>query len=161
MILSRGFSELAGSWYTLPAAELTARRCTARCAAGARTLVLVPEDQPAFLQIVGRHLDSDPVTRERLDTILLHLARGVGNYFMPGIELHAIARIGEDFGDQSFELDQLFFSHGVLQIDRRLTWPVGAVGFGVGAAFAMQKGDALHPFSLGLGVSLDIGVRRT
>jgi hypothetical protein len=36
---------------------------------------------------------------------------------MPGIELHAIARIGEDFGHQSFELDQLFFSHGYLQID--------------------------------------------
>jgi hypothetical protein len=36
---------------------------------------------------------------------------------MPGIELHAIARIREDFGHQSFELDQLFFSHGYLQID--------------------------------------------
>ena len=114
----------------------------------------MPEDQPAFLQIVGRHLDGNPVTRERLDTILLHLARRVGDYFMPGIELHAIARIGEDFGDQSLELDQLCFSHGVLQIDRRLAWPVGAVGFGVGTAFAMQKGDALHPFSLGLSLCL-------
>jgi hypothetical protein len=31
------------------------------------------------------------------------------------IQLHAVAGIGEDFSDQSFELDQLFFSHIYLQ----------------------------------------------
>jgi len=38
---------------------------------------------------------------------------------LPGVELHAVTCVGEDFGHQSFELDQLFFSHGCLQIDRR------------------------------------------
>ena len=75
------------------------------------------EDQPALFEIVGRHLDRDPVAGQRLDAVLLHLAGGVGDDFVPGIELHAIARVGQDFGDQSLELDQLFFSHGSLQVE--------------------------------------------
>src|SRR5882757_1039688 len=35
-----------------------------------------------------------------------------------------------------------------LQIDRRLAWSLGAVGSGIRTAFAMQKGNPLHPFSL-------------
>src|SRR3954452_12549305 len=136
---------LAGSWYTSAAPELAALRRPAGTGR-AGPLVLVTEDQPALFQIIGRHLDGDPVAGERFDAILLHLARGVGNYFMPRVELHAIARVGEDFGHQSFELDQLFLSHGVLQNERRLTGSVRAVGFGVRPAFAMQKCDALHPF---------------
>src|ERR1019366_4759468 len=132
----------------LAAAELAARRCTTRGSA-ARTLVLVTEDEPAFFQVIGRHLDRHPVARQRLDPVLLHLAGGVGDDLVSGIELHAITCIGKDFGHQSFELDQLFFSHGYLQIDRRSALrPLGAVGSGIGTAFAMQKGDPLHPFGL-------------
>src|SRR5580704_14212904 len=131
----------------LPAPELAARRCTTRSAA-ARTLVLVAEDQPALLKVVGRHFDRHPIARQRLDPVLLHLAGGVGDDLVSCIELHAVARIGEDFGHQSFELDQLFFGHGYLQIDRRLAWSLGAVGSGIRSAFAMQKGNPLHPFSL-------------
>jgi hypothetical protein len=36
---------------------------------------------------------------------------------MPGIELNPIAGVGEDFSDQSFELDQFFFRHEGLQIE--------------------------------------------
>src|SRR5438874_12612408 len=43
------------TWGRLPAPELAPRRCTTRGSA-TRTLVLVPEDQPAFLQVIGRHL---------------------------------------------------------------------------------------------------------
>src|SRR5450756_447702 len=128
-----------------PAAELAARRCTTRSSA-ARTFVLVAEDQPAFFKIVGRHLDRHPIACQRLDPVLLHLARGVGHDLVSGIELHAVACVGEDFGHQSFELDQLFFSHGCLQIDRRSAWSLGTVGSGIRAAFAMQKGNPLHPF---------------
>ena len=102
----------------LPAAELTAARRRPTRGTGAWALVLVTEDQAALLQIVGRHLDRDPIACQRLDPVLLHLAGGVGNDLVSGVELHAVARIGEDFGDQSFELDQLFFSHGGLQVDR-------------------------------------------
>src|SRR5438046_1130288 len=75
----------------LSASELAARWCTARCAAAtAGTLVLVTEDQSALFQIVGRHLDRHPIARQRLDPVLLHLAGGVGDDLVPGIELHAI-----------------------------------------------------------------------
>src|SRR5450759_4879778 len=131
----------------LAAAELAARRCTTRGPA-ARTLVLVAEDEAAFFQVIGRHFDRHPITCQRLDPVLLHLARGVGNDLVSCIELHAITCIGEDFGHQSFELDQLFLSHVYLQVDRRLAWTLGAVGSGIRTAFAMQKGDPLHPFSL-------------
>src|SRR3954470_5294441 len=140
---------VASGW--LSAAELAAAlRCAARRSArAARTLILVTEDQPPLLQIVGRHLDRHSIACQRLDAVLLHLAGRVGDNFVAGIELHAVARIGKDFGHQSFELDQLFFSHGSLQVDRRLALgSLVAVGFGVGAAFAMQKGNPLHPVSL-------------
>src|SRR3984885_3568575 len=131
------------------ATELAARRCPTRGPpAATRTLVLVTEDEPALFQVVGRHLDRHPVARQRLDPVLFHLAGGVGDDLVSCIELHAVTCVGEDFSHQSFELDQLFFSHGYLQIDRRLAWPLGAVGSGIRTAFAMQKSDALHPFSL-------------
>src|SRR6266480_5344018 len=144
-------SPCAISWLRrsrLPAPELAARRPTTGRPA-TRTLVLVAEDQPALLQIVRRHLDRHPIACQRLDPVLFHLAGGVGDNFVSGIELHAVAGIREDFGHQSFELDQLFFSHGYLQIDRRLALrPLGAVGSGIRTAFAMQKSNPLHPFSL-------------
>src|SRR5579872_6059831 len=105
---------------SLSAAELAALWRATGCSAGrtwpgARAFVLVAEYQSALFQIIGRHLDGDPVARERLDPVLFHLAGGIGNDLVPRIELDAVARIGEDFGDQSFELNQLFFSHFYLQ----------------------------------------------
>src|ERR1700722_4970496 len=119
-----------------------------RTAPPARTLVFVAEDQSAFFQIIGRHFDRDPIARQGLDPVFLHLAGGIGNDLLPGVELAAVAGIGEDFGDQSFELDQLFFSHDYLQVDRRLAWPSSAVGLGVRTAFAIEKGDPLQSFGL-------------
>src|SRR5579872_199440 len=78
----------------------------------AGTLVLVTEDQAALLEVVRRHLDRDAVTRQRLDAVLLHLARGVGDDFVSGIELHPIPRVGKDLGHESFKLDQFFLGHG-------------------------------------------------
>ena len=103
------------------------------------------ENQPAFFQIIGRHFDRHPVTCQGLDPVLLHLACRVGNDLVPRVELDAVAGVGEDFGDQSFELDQLFFSHGCLQVDR-LARPLGSVGLGIRASLAMQKRDALQSF---------------
>jgi hypothetical protein len=104
----------------LSAAELAPARWSAtRCAAG--TLVLVPEDQATLFEIVGGHLDGDAIAGQRLDPVLFHLAGGIGNDFVPGIELHPIAGVRQDFGDQSFELDQFFFRHMVLQIEWRFT----------------------------------------
>src|ERR1700688_3492717 len=74
-------------------------------------LVLVAEDQPALLEVIRRHLDGDAVARERLDAVLLHLAGRIGDDHLSGVELDAIARVRQDFGDETFELDQLFFCH--------------------------------------------------
>src|SRR5262249_47177201 len=130
-------------------AKLAAALClAARRASGGRawTLVLVAEDQPALLEVVRRHLDGHAVAGQGLDAVLLHLARGVGDDLVTCIELYAVARIGQNFGDQSFELDQLFFSHGSLQIGRRL---VGfSVAFVVRSAFAVQKRHALQSVRL-------------
>src|SRR5258708_1206689 len=82
-----------GLWRS-PATELAARRCATRSAA-ARTFVLVTEDQPALLQVIGRHLDRHPIARQRLDPVLFHLAGGVGGELVSGIELHAVTRVGE------------------------------------------------------------------
>ena len=72
----------------------------------------------------------------------------------------SIACVGEDFGHQSFELDQLFFGHGYLQIDRGLALrPVGTVGLGIRTALAMQEGDALNAFAL-TGLALAALLRR-
>src|SRR5260221_12083481 len=115
-----------GLWRS-PATELAARRCATRSAA-ARTFVLVTEDQPALLQVIGRHLDRHPIARQRLDPVLFHLAGGVGDDLGSGIELHAVTSGGGGFGHQSFEREQLFFSHGSFPTDRRPAWALGAVG---------------------------------
>ena len=98
-------AELAAA---LPGTGWTARR--------AGTLVLVTENQPTLLEVIGRHLHRHAVSCQGLDAVLLHLAGGIGNDLVSGVELHAVAGIGEDFGDQSFELDQLLLSHEFLQV---------------------------------------------
>src|SRR5262245_49892941 len=139
-------------WSLPAAAELAAPLLTAalgRRACGSRPLVLVAEYQAALLEVVGRHLDGDAIAGQRLDAVLFHLACGVGDDLVTGIELHAIARVGKDFGDQSLELDQLFFGHGSLQVVGRLVLRTSvAVGFELRPAFAMQKGNPLYPVSL-------------
>src|SRR6185437_8212108 len=133
----------------LTAAELTARRSAPGSAASARTFILVAEDQTSLLQIVRRHLDRHPVAGQRLDPVLFHLAGSIGDDFMPGIELHTIAGIGKDFGDQSFELDQLFFSHGSSPDRLAVSGSLGTVRVIIRTAFAMQEGDALDAFCFG------------
>src|SRR5476649_2136418 len=127
--------------YDLEKGRLIFRHKDERPTGTGGTLVFVTENQPALLEVIGRHLDRHPVSGQRLDPVLLHFSGGVGHDLVACIELHAIAGVGQDFGDQSFELDQLFFSHGVLQIDRRLVWLLFAVGLMVRPAFAMQKGN--------------------
>jgi hypothetical protein len=135
----------------LPAPELTSG-WRAAWRSTALPFVLVTKDQPAFFQVVGRHLDRHPIARQRLDPVLLHLAGGVSDDLVSGIELDTVTRVGENFSDQSFELDQLFLSHVYLQIDRRLAWSLGAVGSGIRTALTMQEGHPLHPLRLAAGL---------
>src|SRR6478609_6075627 len=74
-----------------------------RTRAGRGALVLVPEDDSALVEVVGAHLDSDTIALDRLDAVLLHLAGRVGNHLVAVVELHAKARIGEDFRHRALE----------------------------------------------------------
>src|SRR5437764_13510401 len=96
-------SQNRGCFGGLPAPELTSWRCAAWSSA-ARTLVLVTENQPAFFQVIRRHFDRDPIAGQRLDPVLLHLARGVGDDLVSCVELHAVTCGGGDFRHQSFGL---------------------------------------------------------
>src|SRR5258708_8407312 len=90
----------------LPAAELAARRRAARsCAATAGTLVLVTEDEPAFFKIIGRHLDRHPISRQRLDAVLFHLAVVVGNGLLSRSTLHPLPATRNRSPRQSFHRD--------------------------------------------------------
>src|SRR5438128_684728 len=71
------------------APELVADRRRAR---RRRALVLVPEDDAALVEIVRRHLDRHPISRERLDAVLLHAPGRVGDDRVPVVELDAKAR---------------------------------------------------------------------
>src|ERR1700688_4418948 len=85
-----------------------------RAPADTGALVLVPEDEAALVEIIGRHLDRDAVAGESLDAVLLHLAGRIGDDDVSGIELNAVARVRQDFGNQAFELDELFLRHRLL-----------------------------------------------
>src|SRR6202521_672374 len=86
-----------------------AERLARRLAASRRgALVLVAEYQPALFEVVRRHLDGDAVARQCLDAVLLHFAGRVGDDHMPGVELHAIACVGQDLRHQTFEFNQFF-----------------------------------------------------
>src|SRR4051794_14408112 len=98
-------------WATGAASAAAELLALGRTPAGGGAFVLVPEDEPALFQIVGRHLDRHAVAGERLDAVLLHAAGRIGHDLVPGIELHAVARIRQDFGHETFELDEFFFRH--------------------------------------------------
>src|SRR5215471_1665701 len=92
--------------------ELGARWSAARSC----PLILMPEDHAALLEIIGRHLDRDPISRQRLDAVLFHTAGRVGDDLVPVIELHAEAGVRQNFGHQPFKLDQFFFCHACLML---------------------------------------------
>src|SRR5215471_3331330 len=117
----------------LPPTELLAQ---GRACESGGAVVLVAEDDAAFLKVIGRHLHYDAVTGERLDAVLLHLACRVGDDLMAGIELYPVSRVRQDFGHQALELNQLFLRHDFLTpVDRRFgaeAWRGSIPPFGIG-----------------------------
>src|ERR1700674_2095260 len=93
----------------LSPAELLAHR---RAGGGRGAVVLVPEYDAAFFQIVGRHFHDDAIARQGLDAVLFHLAGRVGDDLVPGIEFDAVTGVRQDFGDEALEFNQLFLRHG-------------------------------------------------
>ena len=69
------------------------------------------EDDAPLLEIVRRHLHDHPVSGQRLDAVLLHLAGRVGDHLVTIVELHAETGVGQHFGDRAFKFHQFFFCH--------------------------------------------------
>src|SRR5690606_24422964 len=67
----------------------------------------------ALGQVIGRHLDQHAVARENTDTILTHAAGGVGNDLVLVLKLHTKHGVGQEFGDDTGELQKFFFGHRV------------------------------------------------
>lgn len=65
----------------------------------------MPKRDPTFREIVGGHFDIDLVARQNADAILAHLARGMSKDFVAIVELNPKHGIGENFGNNSFELE--------------------------------------------------------
>src|SRR6185437_12295549 len=82
---------------------------------GCRAFVLVAKADPAFCQIVRRHLDGDAVADQHADVVLLHLARRVGQRLVPVVEVDAEASFGQALQNGPVELDEVFLGHSTLQ----------------------------------------------
>jgi len=80
-----------------------------RTSAGPGPFVLMAKNQSPLFQIVGRDLDRHPITCKSLYPVLFHPSGRVGDQLMTIVELNPVPRIGEDFGDQTFEFQKLFF----------------------------------------------------
>ena len=78
---------------------------------GRHTFVLVPKDQPSFLEVVGRHFDRHAIASQRFDSVLLHFSAGVRNDLMARVKPNAIACIRQDFSDEAVELQEFLFRH--------------------------------------------------
>ena len=63
-------------------------------------------DDPAFRQVVGRHLEIDPVAWKNPDAVAAQAAGDVGEDDVSVIELHRKGRAGEDLLDISGNLER-------------------------------------------------------
>ena len=66
----------------LPPAELRSLR---RTLGGSCSFVLVAEDHPPLLEVIGRHLDGHPISGQRLDAVPFHLSRRIGDDCMSDV----------------------------------------------------------------------------
>ena len=84
--------------------------------AGTATRTLVPIDDAAFLQVVGGHLDANPIAHNRADAEFPHLAGCVSDNPVVVFKHYAETAIGQDFVDLAFESQKLFFGHAIKPI---------------------------------------------
>lgn len=71
-------------------------------------------DNPSLGQVVGTHVHCDPVPREESDIVHPHLARNVGEHFMPVIETDFEGCAGEAFDHLSIKTDEFFIISHIL-----------------------------------------------
>src|SRR6516162_2866200 len=80
--------------------------CHWRCGA----FVFVAEIDPALGQVVGSHFHGNSIAGKDTDAVFLHPSGGIGQSFVPIVELYSEAGVGEQLLYGTFELNQIFFS---------------------------------------------------
>ncbi len=72
----------------------------------------VPVNDPAALEVVGRHLNADLVSGQDSDVVHPHLSRDMAQHFVPVVELHPEHCVRKRLDDGAYYLDYVvFFSH--------------------------------------------------
>jgi hypothetical protein len=71
----------------------------------------VAEADAAALQVIGRHLDHDPVSGDGADAELAHLAGRIGQDLVVIVEAHPEVSVRQHLGHRAVEFEQFFFRH--------------------------------------------------
>src|SRR4029453_1112787 len=77
-----------------------------------RTLSLVPVDDAAPREVVGRKLHEHAVPGQDTNEMLAHLARDVRQHAVLVLQLHLEHGVGEGVDHRGLHLDGLFLHHG-------------------------------------------------
>jgi hypothetical protein len=87
------------------------------------TLTLAPTlplpeavDNPGFAQIIGRHLEFDPVAQVKSDKALSHLARNVGQYHLLIGKLYSKHCSRKNRDDFTFDWNGRLSGHGKIYL---------------------------------------------
>src|SRR5271169_4299746 len=80
-----------------------------RCHCWCRAFVFVAEIDAALGQVVGSHFHGNSIAGEDADPVFLHPAGGIGQSFVPIVELYSEAGVREQLLYGAVELDQVFF----------------------------------------------------
>jgi hypothetical protein len=73
-------------------------------------------DNPGFAQIIGRHLELDPVAQVKPDKALSHLARNVGEYHLLIGKLYSKHCSRKNRDDFTFDWNGRLSGHGKLDL---------------------------------------------
>ncbi|CEE68314.1 hypothetical protein XAC2852_380087 [Xanthomonas citri pv. citri] len=122
-------AELAGS-RNASLLELWARQKAAngRLAPRHQNRLLHAVGNTTLGQVVGSHLNFDPVAGQDADVVLAHTAGDVGDDFMPVLQLDPERGVGKRLADAAFEFNGVVFRHVILC---NHGWPGRAVRDGI------------------------------
>ena len=102
--------------WPLPPPKLVALRHTVQ---RSRAFVFVAEDQSSLFQIVGRYFHGYAIPGQSFDPILFHSSGGVSDQLMPVVELNAITGVGQYFGYETLEFQQIFLRHLIFLLNQQ------------------------------------------
>ena len=73
--------------------------------------LFIPEGDPSLRQVIGRHLDLDPVAGENLDIVHSHFAGDMGRDDMPVLKLDLEHCVAQGFENYTVLFYRILFCH--------------------------------------------------